>query len=647
MKPAVTTITLLVANLLVIGYILIIDRHTLDSDTSTARAGQLLNFEREAVAQMRFRTQEGEAEIVKQEDGSWSFVAPFEDRVSPEQVAEILKSADEMRINHRIEAKEIEREGWGDDYFGFSEEGIDFEMFDSSGNSLGAAQLGSPTPYENNIYARLKGEGSDQPVKLVWGYLRDVLTLPFNELRDRRLVFAKANEVFRAKFRPPSNDAFEIHIERERERGGDKDWSMVGPLKAHCDQKLVDDLIGRVVKLELEEFVVEPGAEMEAAFDQDKRYEIVIRQRASGSDNSKLTTIEFGELPTDPEDPFVLARVTGRSGLFHVDKRVHKMFEMDGNSLRDRTLGNFEYDAVSSVSIQRLEKEEIVLKRIGNAWVIVRDPEDPTKLESANGRMVKDLIGRINDEEILRFEDEAPADLEPYGLKDPPIKVTITRQYLDPNEVVEAGKSPTLYEKTGVLMIGIGFKNQPAGEAFAAFEGENYVYKISPVLPGAINRDGPLSYKTLQLWPRFTAFDFRRAILRDKLSGPPLEISFDYQRNLWTVLRDGVDVTDDIDRVVLDGYLQFLGRPPRGKNWTARSLRSDDRLVDPDVELTIELTDPQDQKTPRRISFAASSTIPGAKLYYGRVNQSSDVLVLDDETMRALTMPLLRLTKPR
>jgi hypothetical protein len=103
-KPAVTTITLLVANLLVIGYILIIDRHTLDSDTSTQRAGQLLNFEREAVAQVKFRTQEGEAEMVKQKDGSWRFVAPFEDRVSPEQMAEILKSADEMRINHRIEA---------------------------------------------------------------------------------------------------------------------------------------------------------------------------------------------------------------------------------------------------------------------------------------------------------------------------------------------------------------------------------------------------------------------------------------------------------------------------------------------------------------------------------------------------------------
>ena len=195
--------------------------------------------------------------------------------------------------------------------------------------------------------------------------------------------------------------------------------------------------------------------------------------------------------------------------------------------------------------------------------------------------------------------------------------------------------------------MGVGFVNQPGGEAFAAFKGEPYVYKIKEILPGLIGRNGPLNYKTLQLWPRFTAFNFRRVTIREKVSGTPLELSFDYTTNLWTAMRDGVDVTEDIDRVVLDGHLQYLGRPPRGKNWTLRSPRSDDRLLDPDLEITIELVDPQDNKTPQTIGLKASATIPGAQLYYGRVTPGSDVIILDATAIRMLTRPLLRLTGRR
>lgn len=643
MKPAITTITLLVANVLVLGYILLIDRHLLSSEEAGEHERWLLNFDPDVAARVKFRTSEGEAEVVRQADGSWIFTAPFEDRFSPELMAELLKSASKMRINHAIEAKEIRKEGWGDDYFGFGANSIDVEIFDAEGGNLGAVELGGSTPFENQIYARPKGEGADQPVKLVWGYVREVVQLPVDELRDRRLIYAKANDIFRVKFYPPSANAFHVHVER----GADKKWHMEKPLEARCEQKLVNELVGKLVKLELEEFVDEPGAEMEAAFDTDKRYEIVFRQRAPKDENSRVTTIEFGKLPSDENDPFVLAKVSGRSGLFHVDKRVHYEFGMDGNSLRARTLGDFEYSAVTSLRIKRLEKEEIFLERLGNAWVLHRDPDDLAKIDSANGRMVKQLIEELNEEEILRFADEAPADLDDYGLKDPPIEITIMRKYYDPNEVVKQGELPTVFEKKDVLMIGVGFKNQPGGEAFATFKGENYVYKISEILPAKIGRADARSYKSLQLWPRFSPFDFRKVTLKDKFAGPPLEMAFDYKSNLWTVIRDGIDVTGDIERVVLDDYLQFLGRPPSANRWTMRSKASDGRLLEPDIEVTIELMDPQNPAIPREITFAASATIPNAPLFYGRVNKSSDVTVLDDQMFRELTKPLLRLSTPR
>ena len=63
MKPAITTITLLVANVLLIGYILIIDRYKDDTETRLSESVRLANFDREAVAKVMLKTAEGEAEM--------------------------------------------------------------------------------------------------------------------------------------------------------------------------------------------------------------------------------------------------------------------------------------------------------------------------------------------------------------------------------------------------------------------------------------------------------------------------------------------------------------------------------------------------------------------------------------------------------
>ena len=641
MKPAITTFTLLAANFLLLGYIFFIDRHRDDTATRVGEATQLANFDREDVAKVVLETGEGRAEIVKRPDGSWRFIAPFEDRFDPKLISELLDDAGRLRINDTVSAKEIEKEGWGDDYFGFGEGAISVELMDADGKRLAAVELGGPTPFERTIYARRKGEGADGGVNYVWGYLRDTVNRPFSELRDRRLIFCKADDVFRVKFRPPSPDSFEVHVERSP----GTPWRMEAPLKARCDQELVNDLVAKLAKLQVEEIVDQPAADLEAAFD-DGRYEIVLRQRTPAADNAKIS-IEFGKLPVDEKDPYVLARVSDRPGaVFRVDRRVHYDFGMsDGNSLRDRTLGDFEYDAVAAVATKRSGQEEIRVERVNNTWVLRQPGSDGVPFVSANGRMVKGLIEKINNEEILDFASDAAADLEPFGLKDPPLTVTITRLFLDPEEVVEPGKLRTPLEVTNTLMFGVGVANEIPG-AFAAYEGENFVYRIANVLPPAIARAKALDYKTLQLWPKFTPFDLRKVTLKDKDDPDPLELDYDHERNLWRATRAGVDVTDSIDRLVLDGYMEYIGRPPRGEDWTSPSKLSDLRLADPDLSITIDLIDPQDQKTPRRIGFSAAATREGAKIFYGRVlNQGDDVLVLDDNTIRALSMPLRRLSK--
>ncbi|MGI9239636.1 MAG: DUF4340 domain-containing protein [Verrucomicrobiales bacterium] len=641
MKPAITTITLLVANILLLGYIFLIDRHRDDTKTRLGTASQLASFDREAVAKVLLETPEGKAEVVKRPDGSWRITAPFEDRFDPKLISELLDDAGRLRINDTVTAKEISKEGWGDDYFGFGESSINVELLDAEGNSLAAVELGGPTPFERTIYARRKGGGADGGVHYVWGYLRDTVNRPFSDLRDRRLIYSKADDVKRVKFRPPSPDSFEVHVER----GENGRWGMETPLKARCDQELVNELVAKLGKLQVAEIVDQPAADLEAAFDEGG-YEIVLRQHTQEADNAKIQ-IEFGKLPADDQDPYVLARVSDRPGVvFRVDRRVHYEFGMsDGNSLRDRTLGDFEYDAVASVTIRRAGDPEIRLERINNAWVLRRPEGESVPFVSANGRMVKELIEKINNEEVLAFASDAAADLEPFGLEEPPLEVTITSLFVDPKEVVKEGEPRTLLEATDTLMFGVGVANEIPG-AFAAYKGENFVYRIANVLPPAIARSKALDYKTLQLWPKFTPFDLRKITLKERGDADPLELEYDHERNLWTATMAGVDVTDNIDRLVLDGYMEYIGRPPRGEDWTPPSQLSDLRLADPDLSIKIDVIDPRDQTTPQTIGFAAAATREGAKIFYGRVDgQGSDVIVLDATTIRALSMPLRRLTR--
>jgi hypothetical protein len=643
-KPAITTITLLVVNVVLLGYIFLIDNNRLGTDEERAVRGKLADFDEGAVTQILLTTAEGKATIVKRPDGSWSFSTPFKDRFDPELMKELLKESNRMFIRNTIDEKEIDKEGWDDNYFGLGKGAIGLEMLAADGEELASFTIGAPTPTEGLVYAQRKGKDSGA-VYAVEGYAREIVASPFNELRDLRLIFAKVDDVYRVKFFPPPPAGI-AGIEVRVEKGLDRRWRMEKPLEAAADEELVKELVSKLAKLEIAEIIDEPAADMNAAFD-EQSYEIVVRQRTPAADNTKIT-IEFGKLPVDENDPYVLARVSDRDGLFKVDRRVHYEFGMnDGNALRDRTLADFDYNAVSRVEIERhgLDMEDILLVRGRGGWALQRDPTEPDELEAANSGMVKKLIEDINGEEVLKFSDDAVSNLAQYGLEEPMITVTVTRLYIDPAAEVKDGEERLMIPITKKLLIGASKAFQPFPEVFATFEGEPYVYKIDKFLLGDLRLMNPLGFRTMQLWPKFTAFDLRRITIKDHLEQDPLTLDYDPDRGTWKAMLGAVDVTDEIDRVVLDGYLETLGRPPRGESWTEAGPRSIQRLSEPDLTVIVDLIDPQDRQTPRRIELLSSSTKIGGEFYYGRINRSPDVILLKDSVIQSLRTPLKRLRR--
>jgi len=658
MKPAVTTFTLLAANILVLGFILIFDKKS----TAEIREDELWlsKFEIEEAVSVKFTTDEGKAEVVRQEDGSWRFVAPFEDRFAPEKMKEFLALASRLKINVGLEAREIEDEGFDDAHFGFDRNATKVEIFDSDGGTLSAFELGGPAPYEGNVFARRIGEGADDAVHYVWGDLRETTALSFEEMRDPRLIFAKTEEIWRAKFQPPeTGQDVVIHIERapdKRWQSPEMRWQLKAPLEARCDQESVKYIIGLLAKVEVAEFADESEVDM-SAFDESK-YRIVLRKRTPVKADEKIE-IEFGKVPTDENDPYVLARLPGnRSGVFKINKGIINALEMDAFTLRDRTLSDIDYGAVSEVTIKRggLRKAadqpdeaappDIVLRRLQQGWVLIRESTGHQK-ESANARKVIDLIDRLNSEEVREFESDSVVDMSLYGLDKPKIEMTIKRLYKNPDAPDDPDAPLLAFEDT--LMIGTSFKAQEGGNFFAAFKGESRVYKLEESLPLALYRDQDLSYKVLNFWPRFFPLNLRKISLLEKGKDTPLELEFDPEFTRWTGNYGKEDLADRVAResVFMGGYQQFLAAPPRGNRWSQPSAISEARLKDPDMTAIIDLVDPRDGKTPIRMTMSVAATSNVRNFYYVQVTIPGKVipelLIIDAGTFQTLAGPLKRL----
>ena len=223
------------------------------------------------------------------------------------------------------------------------------------------------------------------------------------EMRPFGIIADQGIEAFRFK-----GEGKEWEVRREGGR-----WMLTRPVKANCDQGVLNRLLEDIRKVT---FSREVG---EATEDAQKALGLLEpRAKLSVKAGGKWRTVLIGS--ENPTGGSLYAMKEGGKKIWLLPVFLWYKVNRPADDLRDRTLLVFDRDRVRAVRVRR-GKLEIWVEREGEKWWMRR----PLETE-ADGDEVERLLIALEYQRVWEFVDDAPQDLSSYGLDPPKVEIQIT-----------------------------------------------------------------------------------------------------------------------------------------------------------------------------------------------------------------------------
>ena len=235
----------------------------------------------------------------------------------------------------------------------------------------------------------------------------------FAEVRGGRKDADEAGRLFTAK--PEDVEALELHaggadIRLQRQDGG---WRIEQPVQARGDGAaigaLAASLLGARAERTLEEL---PKSLADYGLDNP---ELVVRFRARG--DSQWRRLEFGG--KNPTGAWAYARVDEKPQVILVPDALRGELRKTALDLRDKSVMDVEAERVTRLVVRRGAQEPLELRR-GAQWEIA----GPVKVRADEWR-VSGLVRRLATAKAKAFAAEPAADLKPYGLDRPAVRLEL------------------------------------------------------------------------------------------------------------------------------------------------------------------------------------------------------------------------------
>lgn len=658
MKP-LGTIVLLATSLVLWAVIWWIDRSPEGSDAGTPGTGgsgsgiALLRLEPETIGRLRISHPEGDV-VAEKRDGYWHLTEPEADRADPETMDTLLDLLCHLTVLERIPAEEIGSTAeLRPETLGLAgESSIRVEMTPTSdpdsGELLGDPEvllLGNPSPLANSLYVQVADDPKRPDIYIVDGNPRQYLESPVASLRDRHLFLAPAEQIVQVIVKSPEG---EIEVNR-KVTPPISDWTMTRPLETRANRDRVDQLLASLSALRVES-VIRSGQLPSAPPHPLPEGSLVIELRRYGLEEPLVVMLS----PTDDDDaapepglplPVVEARVSDRPAVFRLRTDLLESLPSSPDSYRDPNLARIPLQTVFGIGIESRGDPPVELKtaRIpdGVAWYSSRNGTQ----EPANVSQVINLIQALNEEQILSFASDSSAELADYNLKPAPLKITVSHYERIPETAPDGapeGSGGQVGATRKVLQLGFQeIEGDVEGRyrMFANWAGEPYIYEISPAFREKVPTH-PLKWKD----PRLLTFNpiSLREIERQESDSPKVRLTYDYRRDAWEALRgeDRDPVTEELNKISARRLLETLGSLT-ASSWMIPSAQAFQALQEPDAtfKVTLETVDRATGKVVRKthtLELAKTS----AAIYYGRLDGSPEVFVIDRNTYRDLIIPL-------
>ena len=256
----------------------------------------------------------------------------------------------------------------------------------------------------------------------IWFYEQKQLSTDEREEKGKLVFSVKADDIDRIELVRDKDPVVCV-----RDKGGD--WNLEKPLKYKADKSQVTSMLSRLEGLKSERVI--PAAEAGVKKIEEfglKKPRLTARFRVRGKD----TGLSIGE--DTPLGESAYARVEGSKDVHVVAKSVYGALNKDVKDLRDHGVIEFEQADLSKVIITRGGKS-VELAQDGETWKIaspVKATADPDK--------VGGLLRKVRNLRVRDFVDDAPKDLDKYGLAAPEADIVLRGKKDEPAGTIVLGK---------------------------------------------------------------------------------------------------------------------------------------------------------------------------------------------------------------
>lgn len=420
------------------------------------------------------------AEKSEKNGGNWWLTQPFEWPANRNAVDHVLHELQFLEHETSFAVAELEKSGRSLTDYGLADPVMTFS-FTSAGKSY-ALKIGKGTETNNRLYV-LSPDGAR--IHVVSRGLADTLGLDADRLRSDAVFTIP---IFEVRSLALQTAAAKIRLRRDGQR-----WEIEAPIRARADKKETETSIAELTGLQVRRFLEARDA------DPTKTGLANPQLRVTLDGNARRETLLIGNLVSaapaaDTIAPIeVYAKLEDKPVVFvtvlHAGQKASEdrfglldRLRLAQDKLRDRHVLDFDYAAITALTLAAPDRPELSLQRLDAApgtsepWqAVLRGAagQIPQTIPADTER-VQDFLQRLKFLTASKFLSDAPsaADLESYGFNRPEREITLN---------LRTGGGPK-GDEASTTTLQIGTKPAAPGLAYARVANAPFVYEIPPDL---------------------------------------------------------------------------------------------------------------------------------------------------------------------
>ncbi len=556
--------------------------------------------------------------LARNNDKIWEITEPIQDRADSNIVTKMLEAITTLK---KFEIKEDDTQGKD---MGIDDAAVSLEIFQNN-EYTGKVTFGDETGLSGTVYANWSSDKVNDSF-FCWADARNEIDISFDKLRDPQLVKSLIEEIQEIEVSDETGSSLSVIRKSEK-----SDWIIDKPLNTGTDSKRINEWLSNIVNLTSQNFI--DNSESITASYFNSIYKSIKVKRF---DNDEFIIIDFAKSDIQNES---YVRVTDRPGIiFKTGSEAIRSIDLNPNTIRDKRLIPFNPKSVIAMNIEAKPDYKVNLLQDNNGWQIV---ENSSKTKADRQRIYK-ILESLSSEKVEEFVADAAGNLEPWGLNQPTLKVSLKLIGIDPKKPKKDDGSPNLIDISKELLVkGQLSENQDVVQYFATIKGSGSVARLSPAFPSIIPIR-PLDYKELYLWPPFNISSVKKIITTNPPQ-IPLELNYEFETNQWTASIAEENVSQKIDQTQALTLAQQLSLPVRATQWLSKNTGDAEiELLKPIRRVEFILIDSNNTEIKYKIEIAPVNRDGNNLLYYARINDSKEICFIDKENFDVLNSQIIK-----